>query len=470
MSVRLRLTLWYTVVLAVTLAAFSVLAYGLMWYTLSAQVDTAVRDYAARAAAGAKASPVLPVARFQQDPFTDPDMYAQYVLPNGAVGQRSLNLGGRNLPLPAELLRSDRTESPGELRFDTVWVGGRHLRLFTVPLYADSGTFLGWLQVGAGLEPVDRALSRLRWSFGLGGLAALALAAGAGWVLARTAMRPIDRLTRAATQVAESADLSQRVETGGLNDEVGRLARTFNDMLAKLEVAYSRLAEAAATQRQFVADASHELRTPLTILRGNLDVLRRMGDAEPELRQEALADMAAEAEHMSRLVEDLMAMARADAGQRLERTRQPIEPLVAEVLRRAENLPHEGIDLWAHDMAVLRGVEVEADRDAVVRCLLILLDNAFKYTPPGGRVTVATEADAQHVLVHVADTGIGISPEDLPRIFDRFYRADRARSTKGTGLGLSIARWIAREHGGDLWVASELGKGSVFTLRLPRVG
>jgi signal transduction histidine kinase len=211
-----------------------------------------------------------------------------------------------------------------------------------------------------------------------------------------------------------------------------------------------------------VADASHELRTPLTTIRGNIDLLRR-SDAvtQPEMR-EALEDVASEAERMSRMVAGLLALARADAGHALARERVRLDRLVVAVHREAQRL--------AGDVAVVRGqvdqAEVQGDRDALKQLLLILVENGIKYTEAGGRVTLALHLESGQAAIEVRDTGRGIAPEDLPHIFERFYRSPAARASGGTGLGLAIARWIAEEHGATLSVDSELDVGTTCTVRL----
>ena len=257
---------------------------------------------------------------------------------------------------------------------------------------------------------------------------------------------------------------------------MGRLAATFNDMLDRLQSAYAalqsanrRLEAALESQRRFVADASHELRTPLTTVRGNASLLRRFDALSPEDRQDAVAQIGAEAERMSRLVNDLLMLARADAGQLLERKPVALAPLIDDVAHQARVLAGGKLSV-----SVLRlgnvDAEVRGDADALRQLLLILVDNAIKYTPAGGSVTLGlrveqTGANQQTARITVIDTGAGIPREDLPHIFERFYRADRARRAGGTGLGLAIGKWIAEAHGGTISVESSPGAGSTASPR-----
>jgi signal transduction histidine kinase len=256
-------------------------------------------------------------------------------------------------------------------------------------------------------------------------------------------------------------------------DEVERLATTFNEMLAELQEAYQEQEQTLASQRRFVADASHELRTPLSTIRTNIELLQRAGDElDPADHDEALVDSLAEIERLSRLVGDLLTLARVDSGLRLERRDEiAVDRLVRDMYRQARllALPHE-------HTVVAEPVEeavVLGEADYLKELLLILVDNAVSYTPDGGHIRLSVQASGDEVRIAVADNGVGIDAADVPHLFERFYRADTARvraagSNRGTGLGLSIAHWIADEHGGRIEVESSPGRGSTFTIVLPR--
>jgi signal transduction histidine kinase len=291
------------------------------------------------------------------------------------------------------------------------------------------------------------------------------VAAVLGALLTRPVLQPIDDITQTALIISRTEDLSQRLEITGPQDELGRLAATFNEMLARLEILFR-------TQRRFIADVSHELRTPLTTIRGNVDLLGSGAADEPEARREMLAAVRDEVDRMSRLVADLLLLAQADAGIRLYCQPVAVDTLLLDVYRQARAMSG-GVEvrLGQEDQAI-----VDGDPDRLRQLLLNLVDNAIKYTPPGGRVTLSLTREDGWVLISVEDTGKGIAPEHLqpgesgaPLIFERFYRADKARSRSmgGTGLGLSIADWIAQAHGGKITVQSQLGQGSTFTVWLP---
>jgi len=316
----------------------------------------------------------------------------------------------------------------------------------------------GYVVAMAPLGPLDNSMAEYRvvlTGVGLGGSLVAILGI---WLVAGRALSPIARLTETARAIAASRDLSRRVTATG-RDELGLLATTFNEMLDSIETAY-RL------QQRFVADASHELRAPLTAILGNLDLLRRRRDIPEEERQEALEEAQREAARLSRLVADLLALARADAGMPLVLRPLDLDAVVLEAFKEARALSAE------HEFVLepFEPVRVAGDGDRLKQLLLILLDNAIKYTPSGGRITVGLRGDGDRAEITVRDTGVGIPPEDLPHVFERFYRADPARSRDpgGTGLGLPIARWIVEQHEGDITLESEPGRGTTVRVLLPR--
>ena len=278
-----------------------------------------------------------------------------------------------------------------------------------------------------------------------------------GWLLARRALRPVATLTAGA--IAQSRVISRRVASGGDRDELARLATTFNEMLGSQE-------EVHQAQRRFVAAASHELRAPLTVVLANLELLQRGArQMDEEERAQAVGEAHAEATRMARLVADLLSLARADAGVPLRRERVELDRVLIDVMGELRHqLRGQRLAFGAFETVVVQG-----DPDRLKQLVVILIDNAIKYTAAGGRVDVSLRRTGDGVTIEIRDTGVGIAPEDLPRVFERFYRADPARSRDpgGTGLGLPIARWIVEEHGGTVELASVLGKGTTATVRIP---
>lgn len=470
LPIRLRLTFWYGAMLALTLALFGVLIYILFERNLYAQLDARIADRAAEVQRSVQTSvtrfPVPTVSIPPANVFASANTFVQIAALDGEVISRSANLGDQSLPIDEIDISAARSGQP---LYQTVTVGGEKLRMFHLPLVAGS-RIVGLIQVAESTEGVEDALARLRLTLLVTAAASVAGSVLIGLALAREALRPIRRMTRTASGIGESQDFTRRVAYTGPDDEVGRLAGTFNSMLARLQAAFGevqtaneRLAAALTAQRRFVADASHELRTPLTTIRGNASLLKR-----PELvgedREDVIEQILSESERMARLVHDLLTLARADAGQHIQQQPVAIGPLVEDVARQATLLTDE------HEIGLgpLTHAAVVGDRDYLRQLLLILVDNAIKYSPPDGRVTLRAAQQDGQVTITVEDTGLGIAPADLPHVFERFWRADRARSAGGTGLGLAIAKWIVDEHHGTIEVQSRLGVGTAFTVTLPR--
>ena len=275
--------------------------------------------------------------------------------------------------------------------------------------------------------------------------------------MAGGALAPLARLTEVARAIGRSRDLSRRVTVPLHLDELGRLAETFNEMLASLH-------GAVEAQRRFVADASHELRAPLTAIQGNLELLRRYPGMPEGDHEEALIGAEREAARLGRLVADLLALARSDAGVPMRRERVELDELALEALREARHMS-SGLTL---EVGALEPLALEGDRDGLKQLLLILLDNAVQYTPPGGRVRLEVRRSTDLAELTVSDTGVGIGPEHLGRVFERFYRADPARGRRGgSGLGLAIAEAIVNGHGGRIRLESRVGTGTTARVELP---
>jgi signal transduction histidine kinase len=331
---------------------------------------------------------------------------------------------------------------------------GRRWRLYVLPVDGARQYLIG----AAPLDGIDASIADFRRLMAALAVLASLLTLLAAWLLASRALRPLATLTETAGAIARSRSFAERVPVGGRRDELGLLASTFNEMLASLERAYQ-------TQQRFVADASHELRAPLTAIQANLQLLERQPAMSAAERQEALGEASREARRLARLVADLLALARADSGATLRRQRVELDRVLLETMTEARHLARgQQVEIEA-----LEPTLVEGDPDYLRQLLLILLDNALKYTPPEGAIRVGLRQHDGAAEVTVRDTGVGIAAADLPHVFERFYRADpaRARDPGGTGLGLPIARWIAEQHGGDVGLASELGRGTTATLRLP---
>ena len=454
--IRVRLTLWYVLLVAVILAVFSGGLYVALRQLLYENLNDSLDNRAEIVQALIRYEDGLPSlsgVEFPGDPvegehFTRVfDASGQVTFDNSApefsapIGEDSLAVALRGTP------SKDSAETNGD-----------RLRILTTPIRRDSEV-VGALQVAITEDDAHETLRNLLLIIAIGYPLALAVTIGGGILLAGRALSPIDKLTRVARQIS-AEDLSRRLDLDLPDDEVGRLARTFDEMIARLDQSFAR-------QRQFTADASHELRTPLTAIKGQAEVALQRDRTSSDYK-EVLGAINNEVDRMIRLVGSLLTLARADAGQ-IPIASEPVSlgAVVADAVDQVSPVASANeISLWVSPGP---DVTLVADQDLLLQLMLNLLDNAVKYTPSGGSVEVGWAASGEYAEVRVSDTGPGVPPEDLPRIFDRFYRVDRARTRAegGAGLGLSICRWIAEAHGGSIAAESERGRGATFIVRLP---
>jgi signal transduction histidine kinase len=394
---------------------------------------------------------------------------------DGAILKRSENLGQVKLPENEQALSAVRN---GDSYLDyTEAANGPPFLVYSAPLRVND-TVLGAVQIIQPVGTAVTALNQVSRYLTLGTAISLILAAIVGAFLAQRALAPIDTITNTAGAITRTHDLGKRIQIADNASEVGRLAGTFNDMLDRIQQLFQ-------TQERLIGDVSHELRTPLTTVQGNIDLLQRMAGttlagSSPRDRElntllnETLIEVKVETERMGDMISDLLLLAQADSGA-LQLQLAPVEmdTLLLDVYRQtrrlAEHLRNPGeleVRLGSEDQALVNG-----DRDKLRQVVLNLAENAVKYTPAGGTVTLGLEHADGWVKVAVQDTGIGISDEQQQLIFERFYRTDKARSRElgGSGLGLSIAQSIAHAHGGKITVTSKLGVGSTFVLWLPEL-
>ena len=361
------------------------------------------------------------------------------------------------IPIADLALTDSERESvlAGAVVEDNVDVGGEPHRVHASRL-AIGREIVGIVQIGESTEAlrdVDSAVEAIALAAGVIGLV---LALGAGFWIAQSNLRPINRVTTVAREI-EASDLSRRIDADGEPVEVQRLADTFDAMLERLQRAFE-------AQRNFVLDMSHELRTPLTALRGNIDVFLMEPDIDEEV-QRTLVRMKAEVDRLIRLTTNLLYLAHADAGREVARRPVELDALCLEVCDQMRYL--------RNDVTLTVGrkepVSILGDRDLLKQTLINLIDNALKHTTAGGSVKLSVFPTEHEAVIQVADTGAGIEPEQLPRIFERLHRAEGGSRSAGAGagIGLTISQWIASVHGGEIRVESELGVGSVFTIVLP---
>jgi signal transduction histidine kinase len=487
MPIRLKLSLWYGGVLAVIMAVFSGVLYFLMDSSIQNQYRSSLQQQTEQVYKRLEYSVVLSLRGWNvdirlddQDTFFTENIYLQlYNLSSRKVSLSSKSVQD-NVVLPMideQTLRYLTTES--RYLFTTAEVNGVPFIIYNRGIYSNN-VLIGVLQAAIYSGNILQLLEQLRFVLIVSSIIIIVLSSSFGWFLAKKALRPIGSVIEEADKIQSGEDLSRRIPYKGPLDEIGRLAQTINGMLERIQRVYTSLEEAYRNQRRFVSDASHELRTPLTTIRGNVELMGKMWNQSDSsgnsqlsedvlaISREAMADISAEAERMSRLVNDLLSLARADAGQVIEKEPVELLPVVEEVARRANFLPRSGDVVWrTEDLSQLSGVVVNGSRDYLQQLLFIFIENAFKYTLQGEVVLGVRQAPGQ-IGISVRDTGIGLDKDEVPLIFERFYRADPSRGlVGGTGLGLSIAKWILDEHGGSVEVYTRKGHGSTFVIWLP---
>ena len=454
--IRVRLTLWYSLVL---LAALSLFVWGI-WLTAShrlmASVDSALVE---------QAKGVITVIRNELDPVHPEQLqeelteYAQ-ATPDGNLIEvrdaKGLQILRSKVVAPERAGMGTTGSAFGDQK-----IGHAHYRTYASTALVKGSTFR--VLVATPLRETRSILRDLHVLLLWTAPAVLLIAALGGYLISRRALAPVDEITQAARSIGIQ-NLSRRLTVPATGDELQRLSATWNDMLARLESAVKRLS-------QFTADASHELRTPIALIRTTAELTLRR-DRSPEKYREALTEIVMESERTSRLVEDLLLLARADAGlPALPLENLELTPLVRDICEQGQVLA-EARQLQISTDLPDEPVFVQANDPALRRLLLLLVDNAVKYTPAGGRITVSIGQDTGGATLAVRDTGIGIPDSALPHVFERFYRADdsRNRDAGGAGLGLSIAKWIAERHHASLEAESVLGQGSTFRVRFPLNG
>jgi heavy metal sensor kinase len=453
MSLRTRLTLLYSFIVGGILILFGVAVYRSISLTVTRQLDELLRRTAETVysntridSSGQITNPSLAFLNLPADVFLqvwDRDNTLRASSPNLISMSRPLDPAGLQSTLPV---------------FRDVTQGSYQLRVLTVPLEVGE-RLVGTLQVGTRLDLVmatQRSLSLVL----IVGTSLTLLASGlAAWLSTRQALRPLDSVTKTALQITRADDLSRRIPyQGPPGDEIGQLIHAFNQTLSRLENLFH-------TQRRFLADVGHELRTPLTVIKGNVGLMRKIH----EFDEESLVTIEDEVDRLTRMVGDLLLLAQAESGKiPLAIEVVELDTLLLEVLNQMRVLAGDRLQLRLGD---IDQVLVCGDRDRLKQVMVNLVGNAINYTPTGGEVVVGLGKTAEMAQLTVTDTGTGIAPEDLPHIFERFYRSEKARTRqragKGYGLGLSIAYWIVRNHGGRIEVSSVVGKGSTFCVWLP---
>ena len=452
MSLRLRLTLLYSTVLGGVLIIAGAMVYALVSVFLLNQVNTSLNK---------SAEEIIGQLRVNASNQFDSRSIFQYQ-PEDNI---SYQVWGNNRTLQL----SYPTSMTAPLDEGGLWSGKqivettndltRNTRVLSVPLKTERGP-AGVLQVGFNLALIDITRRTLATVLVMLILFAMLLTGLVAWLLTARALAPLSTVIQIATKITKADDLQRRIpQTGPPDDEVGQLIEAFNQTLERLEKLFN-------TQRRFLADVSHELRTPLTVIKGNVGLIRRLGETD----EESLRSIETEVDRLTRLVGDLLLLAQAESG-RLPLNMNPVslDTLLLEVFQQMQTLNGDRVKLR---IVEIDQVEINADADRIKQVFVNLISNAIHYTPKGGEIRISLSKKNDQALIEISDNGPGIAEEDLPHIFERFYRGEKSRKRSkgsGFGLGLSIVYWIVTNHHGMIEVKSREGEGTTFLVWLPLI-
>ena len=463
-SIRSRLTAWHVAVLGFFLILFSILLYVFLSKRLHESIDNSLK-------VSANVIQKAALLEYSRTPLPGLDLFFDQFLGysninkfyriydgSGHVDSRSKGIDASKFPLTQDAYSR---ANQGQMTYETFnLVPWHRVRVITMPVIRNDN-LVNLIQVGTSLKAVEDTLKNLRIFLFTAIPVALILSTLGGRFMATRALKPVAEITDTAQDIAHGANLSRRIPIPEVQDEIGNLARTFNEMMNRLEKSFNQV-------RQFSSDASHELRTPLTVLKGQSELVLSKPRSKAEY-QEVLASNLEEINYMSRVLEDLLVLSKGDEGE-VALEKEPVElgSIVEEVSRQGEIFADEKEVKII--LAYLEPVTILGDAHRLKQMVWILLHNAVKFTPSGGEIKITLQDLDDTVYFTIRDTGIGIPEQDLPKIFDRFYRVDKARSRMdgGSGLGLSICKHIVDRHHGTVDVESKLGEGTKFKIRFPK--
>ncbi len=459
MPIRWRLTLFIALAIGAILLILGIVLYFLLREALLSNVEDTARARALHAARSVRSEGDLDAEEIEQ--LTLDGVFVIVRDGQGRALSETIGLAsGAVDPVWREALATGEPAS-GKARFS----GDELDYVYAVPVHPQQGN-ARVVEAGKSYESALEVAEAVGAILAAGIGVAFVLSIGGAYLLARAALRPVEGVTSAARTMGEG-DLAKRLPVANPGDEIGRLATTINGLLARLEAAFARREEVLSRQRRFAADASHELRTPLTSISGHARMLDEWAlDGDKETARRSVGAIRREAGRMRGLVEALLTLTRGDEDAPLDVGRHDLGAVAREAAETAENMAEGKVSV--EFVPPEDEVVATFDRERVLQVASIFLDNAVKYTQVGGNVTVRVGQGEDRVELAVSDTGVGIPEDQLPLVFERFYRADAARTEEGVGLGLSIARQIAEAHGGTIRANSKAGVGSTFVLLLPR--
>ena len=449
---RARLTLLYSTLLGGVLLLFGVVVYTLVDITLIGQIDNLLDDTANEILKVSRVDSVGELNILRLPPLNMArSVYIQVWNREGQLISSSLDKKEFSDALSVKSLIVAKPE------YIEVYYHDIHMRVLSLPLSV-GGRGAGTMQVATSLSVIDSVQEDLLYILVMASLFAIIIAGVGSWLTIERSLAPLDTVVETTEQINKADDLSRRIPYKNLpNDEIGQLVLTFNKTLERLEKIFT-------SQQRFLADVSHELRTPLTVIKGNVGLMRRMDMID----EETLASIDEEANRMTRLVGDLLLLAQADTGKlSLQKETLELDSLLFEVLQEMHVLADGKVNI---QLTEIDQIQITGDRDRIKQVLLNLISNAIQYTPDEGEIFLSLSKSTKNARLIIRDTGPGIPSEDLPHIFERFYRAEKSRTrskSSGFGLGLSIAHWIVTKHDGKISVESEEGKGTSFEILLP---
>lgn len=453
MSLRTQLTALYAVVASIILVVFGLVTYVLVNVMLVDQLDVSL-DQTARQIIQKSRVNAMGDIEVLELPSLDvtSNVFVQVWSTTNQLKISSQNIANLTKPLDEVGIKSNTPI------YRNSTVNSASLRVLTVPLVVENRR-VGMLQVGIFRGLIDATLRTLIWVLGAASLLFISMAAIAGWLMTGQALSPLEKVTDTALSITNADDLSRRIPNPAHSqNEVGILINAFNQTLDRLEQLFT-------AQKRFVADVSHELRTPLTVIKGNVGLLRKMKTPD----EESLQSIESEVDRLTRMVGDLLLLAQAETGKLpLDIRSVELDSLLMEVFHQMKVITGDRIKF---QISEIEPVQIQADADRIKQVYMNILGNAIKYTPAGGTISIAMRQTGKMVKTSISDTGQGIPMQDIPHIFERFYRSDKARtrSTDGSsfGLGLSIAYWIVKNHGGTIDVSSRESVGTTFSINLP---
>lgn len=457
MSLRWRLILWYAGLICFVVLGLVTISYKILSDSLKKEIDNTLVERANHVADAVSVVPNRPIEGISEetsDEFRSPGVYLQILDTDGNIIAHSFNLGRQEMPISD--IDQQRLLS-GTSFYQTLDVEGQLVRLYHQPLSRDN-MILGGVQVGQSLNGLETAQRQLLLSYTISGIVVLCFGTIGGWITVYFGLQPIARLSETAQEIIATEDLKRRVETHSGADEISKLEETFNQMLNRLQSLFE-------SQQRFLAEVAHELRTPLSSMLGNVDLLIRYGD-DPIRKSETTSALQRTGHHVSRLLNDLLLLAQAEAGWKLQLRPLRLDDLLIEVYEEMQFLSTSNQAKW--QFGKWESGIVMGDTDRLRQVLINLIDNAVKYSSTKSIIVLELWSSDGQVYIRINSIDSDISTDEIQKVFKPFFRAKaHSATTLGSGLGLSIVQWIVHEHNGQIVVDSTPNSGTSFTLSLP---